>query len=109
MQERTQQEMEPIGASMGYEVINAGFCVTRVNAGGSCIKGEAKLVQHRVPVATRCLVALQHLELEFLVEFSWSRTPQTNDKTAVSPKDPGVFRVKGGTVTSNSKRQISFS
>ena len=104
-----QLEMQPNGASMGYDATSTGFCVTRVNAGGSCIKGEAKLVQHGVPVATRCLVALQHLELEFLVEFSWSRTPQTNDKTAVSPKDPGVFRVKGGTVTSNSERQISFS
>ena len=109
MQERTQQEMKPIGASMGYEVINTGFCVTRVDAGGSCIKGEAKLVQHGVPVATRCLVALQHLELEFLVEFSWSRILQTNDKTAVSPKDPDDIGVPGGSVISNSGRLISFS
>ena len=104
-----QLEMQPNGASMGYDATSTGFCVTHVNAGGSCIKGEAKLVQHGVPVATRCLVALQHLELEFLVEFSWSRILQTNDKTAVSPKDPGDIGVPGGTVISNSGRLISFS
>ena len=57
-----QQEMKPIGASMGYEVINTGFCVTRVDAGLPCIKGEANLVQHKTPVASQCLVALQHLD-----------------------------------------------
>ena len=62
VQERMQLEMKPIGASMGYEVTNTGFCVTRVDAGLPCIKGEANLVQHRTPVASQCLVALQHLE-----------------------------------------------
>ena len=57
-----QLEMKPIGASMGYEVTNTGFCVTRVDAGLPCIKGEANLVQHRTPVASQCLVALQHLD-----------------------------------------------
>ena len=57
-----QLEMKPIGASMGYEVTNTGFCVTRVDAGLPCIKGEANLVQHRMPVASQCLVALQHLD-----------------------------------------------
>ena len=57
-----QLEMKLIGASMGYEVTNTGFCVTRVDAGLPCIKGDANLVQHRTPVASQCLVALQHLD-----------------------------------------------
>ena len=61
-------------------------------------------MQHGVPVATRCLIALQHLDTLFLVELSWIRVPQTNVKIATSPKDPNVIRVPGGTVISRSGR-----
>ena len=99
-----QLEMKPIGASMGYEATNTGFCVTRVDAGLPFIKGEANLVQHRTPVASQCLVALQHLDTRILVELSWVRIPQTNVKKATSPKDPNVIRVPGGTVITRSGR-----
>ena len=52
-------------------------------------------MQHGVPVATRCLVALQHLDSCFLVELSWVRIPQSNDKKATSPMDPIDIRVPG--------------
>jgi len=67
-------------------------------------QGWSLLVQHGVPVATRCLIALQHLDTLFLVELSWIRVPQTNVKKATSPKDPNVIRVPGGTVISRSGR-----
>ena len=72
-------------------------------------QGWSQLVQHGVPVATRCLVALQHLDTRILVELSWFRILQTNVKKAISPKDPGVYRVPGGTVITKSGRLISFS
>ena len=58
-------------------------------------QGWSQLVQHGVPVATRCQVALQHLDSCFLVELSWVRIPQTNDKKATSPMDPIDIRVPG--------------
>ena len=72
-------------------------------------QGWSQLVQHGVPDATRCLVALQHLDTRILVELSWIRVPQTNVKKATSPKDPDVFRVPGGTVITRSGRLVSFS
>ena len=78
------------------------------NAGGSCIKGEAILVQHGVPVATRCLVALQHLDTRILVELSWFRVLQTNVKKATSPKGP-EYRGAEGYGHYQSGRLVSFS
>ena len=66
-------------------------------------------MQHGVPVATRCLVALQHLDTLFLVELSWVRIPQTNDTKATSPMDPIDIRVPGDTVITRSGRLVSFS
>ena len=34
-------KMQPNGAQMGHDAISTGFCDTRINAGGSCIMGEA--------------------------------------------------------------------
>ena len=70
---------------MGYDAISTGFCDTRINAGGSCIKGEANWCN------MECLLlpgAQLHYNIwihGFLVELSWTRVPQTNVKKAISP------------------------
>ena len=90
----TMRPVQGLCAQMGYDATSTGF-VRTYQCWGFMHQGWSQLVQHGVPDATRCLVALQHLDTRILVELSWIRVPQTNVKKATSPKDPDVFRVPG--------------